>query len=79
MIRFDCAFDLMSKTKSKTLFQQLKAENEIHYRDGGQGTVRVWRADWFGDQFEVVSTAEFATFRALAKKLQFTFQEHTED
>lgn len=50
---------------------------EIHYRD--VGTFRLWRKDWFGDQFNEMEREEFAIFRKQAQALCFRFVDHTFD
>jgi len=40
---------------------------------------RVWRSDWFGDQFEVFTQPEFAVLGMLAKRLNIPLTEYVDD
>lgn len=62
----------MTKTKQKQAMDSL-----IHYRICG--TVRLWRSEWFGDQFEVMDKAAFELFKKQAMALSFHFVFHEED
>lgn len=44
-------------------------------------SVRVWRSDWYGDQFETMKEAEFHQFQVFTKKFGFPliFKETDED
>lgn len=43
------------------------------------GTFRVWRTDWFDDQFEVLTPAEFQDLKTLARRFGFSFKEASDD
>jgi hypothetical protein len=37
----------------------------------GNGLKRVWRSDWFNDQFEIMNEADFESFKRWAKRFSF--------
>ena len=51
---------------------------QFHYRDTATG-VRVWRGDWSGDQFEVLSRHEFDAVAAVLRRFGCPLRDHTGD
>lgn len=52
----------------------------LEWRGSGDGrTYRVWRSNWFGDQFEILNSEEFDTLSALAKRFNIPFTEAGDD
>jgi hypothetical protein len=41
----------------------------VFWRDHDSDHVRIWRGDWFGDQFEVIPRDQFLLFENLADRL----------
>lgn len=55
---------------------------EWHYRPhetGGDQRMRVWRNDWSGDQFEILTTKDFAKLQELAARLNIPLEQASED
>lgn len=61
-----------SMNKSQLIAQLATAQKlELYFRPheyGGLNRVRVWRNNWGGDQFEILSRAEFETLRAICMR-----------
>lgn len=49
--------------KAKVVIQKL----ELRWRSHDTQHVRVWRSDWFGDQFEILGIAAFNELSRFAK------------
>lgn len=43
------------------------------------GVVRVWRSDWFGDQFELMTEKDFADLRRVCKRFSIVLNQADED
>lgn len=43
----------------------------LHFRDQLDGFVRVWRSDWFGDQFEVLTKEQIEIAKDVFKQFSF--------
>lgn len=43
------------------------------------GAMRVWRSDWFGDQFEIFGPGDFESFRVACKRLGIPLDEAPAD
>lgn len=59
---------------------------EFRYRphnydgEGGNPTLmRVWRTDWFGDQFEILSIANFNLLSAFCRQFGIPIEPYEED
>jgi len=54
---------------------------KIHfeYREHDASHSRVWRSDWFRDQFEILSIEEFATFEKWAARFSFIVRKAEDD
>lgn len=50
----------------------------LHYRTDGD-TWRVWRSDWFGDQFEVLEGEQIFHLQQLAKRLSIPLIDHSNE
>lgn len=46
----------------------------FYYLNCGE-TYRVWRNDWYGDQFEVLSPEEFAMLITMLNRFSFVIKE----
>lgn len=64
--------------KENGIRHQTMALVQLHFRTCGDGTVRVWRDHWFGDQFEVFTHTEFDQLRTCGERLTFQFIDHTD-
>lgn len=48
----------------------------IHYRNADSGNeYRVWRSDWYGDQFEVLNKEQFEAAKEIFKRFSFALIE----
>lgn len=52
--------------------------NKIMWRNHDDQSVRVWRDDWAGDQFEVISRAAFGTFTNICERLTIAVEQADE-
>ena len=50
-----------------------------YFHEEGMNRYRVWRSDWFNDQFEIMSPEVFNTFKNLAPLLSIPLTEQVED
>lgn len=66
------------KPKIRPIVTQSRQERllelfDFGHRDGGHGTVRVWRKGWSGDVFQVMSQAEFEVLKKTLEPFSFFF------
>lgn len=52
---------------------------ELHWRPHDGDFVRVWRSDWFGDQFEVMPIARFNELSRLCRTFSIPLVDDTGD
>lgn len=52
---------------------------QLFWRVGDHNTRRVWRSDWPGDTFEILSTEEFAEVKWVCGRFSFLLTEAEED
>lgn len=48
---------------------------EWRWHNGEGGDRRVWRSDWFGDQFEILGSSAFVELLDMAKRFSFPVKE----
>jgi hypothetical protein len=48
---------------------------KLFYRYSDDGTYRVWRGDWFGDQFQVLTVEEFEKLKWACDKMGIILKE----
>lgn len=49
------------------------------HRSTTEGPFRVWREDWGGDQFEILTTQEFNTLSGFCKRFAISLEEAEDD
>jgi len=61
--------------KPKTKVQPTPQPLGIGWRTHSAGVYRVWRSDWFSDQFELVITPEFKEIEKVCRRFSIPFTE----
>lgn len=49
------------------------------WHDSSETRVRVWRSDWFGDQFEILTAEQFAEAKRVFEKFSFPVLQAEDD
>lgn len=50
-----------------------------HHNPGVEFPRRVWRTDWFGDQFEIMGESDFAQLEIVALRFGFLVKQAADD
>lgn len=51
----------------------------LYIQDGTLPRYRVWRDDWSGDQFEVLSAEDFNKLNNMCKRFSILLEEHFDE
>lgn len=68
----------MSRTMTRDATNHAKALKVYWIRDGAL-YYRVWRNDWFGDQFERMEHQDFKRVERVCRMLSIPFEEHFDE
>lgn len=67
------------KTQHKQVKKLAPIPLSFEWRPHMAGVVRVWRSDWFGDQFELMTEKDFANLRSVCKRFNIGLSQIDED